>query len=133
MLLHQPVALVRVLRLQQGRIDLAPALLSLRPVAHAVVGGKAVGQGGVHAGDDRRDGRIGQVAVHGALQPGDLLRVELVAAGVVESEEVDAVLDPVVVRSDAMILRVVLQPLALNRRGIDPIGELRDVLGARLG
>ena len=70
--------------LQQSGVDPAAALLSLRPIGHAVLERKAVRQTGVHPGGDRGNRRIGRGAGQHPFEPGHLLRVELVVAAVVE-------------------------------------------------
>jgi hypothetical protein len=69
--------------------------------------GDAVGKGFVHADDEGSDGGIFRVRVEHALEPGELIAVELVGGCIVEIDEVDASALPVIVSAEATVFRVV--------------------------
>src|SRR6266581_2887788 len=118
------------LKINEGFINSAAALSFLGGLIHAVAGRKAVGQGFVHADDDGLDGRVGHGVMQNLAEPGHLRRVELVPRGVVQIDEINAALNPVVIRLQHVVGAVVAQPLLLDHGGIEPIGELLEEIGA---
>src|SRR5579863_4143404 len=67
-------------------------------VAHGVAEANAAGEGPMHADDDGLDGGVVAVGGEAGADPAHLLIVKAAVGGVVEGEEVDTALDPVVVR-----------------------------------
>ena len=87
----------------------------------------------MHADDQRLNGGGLFGAVDYGMKPGELGGIELVGAGVIHGDEIDIAIDPVIVRPQFMILRIVLQALCAQRRCIEPVGKLYEVLFARGG
>ena len=90
-------------------------------------------QRGVHADHDRADLAGGFFARHEAVEPFELLIIELVIRGVVERDEIDIVADPMKVSVQSVVLGVVGQTLIPYGRRFEPIGELRQVAFAGHG
>src|SRR6202142_3375332 len=78
------------------------------------------------------DLRVGGIRAECSLKPRQLIGIELIGGGVVESDKVNAVLDPMVVRPELEILAIVVEALFAQERSIEPIGELNQVLIACL-
>ena len=96
------------LRVPQRFVDLAAGHVALRPIAHAVGVAPTARQCGVHADDQRLNGGGLFGAVYHGMKPGELGGIELVRAGVIHGDEIDIAIDPVIVRAQFMILRIVL-------------------------
>src|SRR6266852_6780586 len=118
------------LKINKGFINFAAALSFLGGLIHAVAGRKAVREGFVHADDDGFDGCVGHCVMQDLAEPGHLRRVKLVPRGVVQIDEINAALNPVVIGLQHVVGAVVAQPLLLDHRGIEPIGELLEEIGA---
>ncbi len=86
----------------------------------------------MHPGDDRANGRIGEVLCEGALKPAQLRGVKLFRRDVVKEVERDAALDPVEIGFDQMIPGIVLEALRAQDRRVEPIRKLNDEILARL-
>src|SRR5579864_2473633 len=100
-----------VLRPPKRFVYFAAALVALRPIAHTVVVPDASGQSGVHSDHDSPDAGGCFVALDKGAKPGELAGIKLVQTGVVEHDEIDVPLDPMIVGAELAILRVVFQPL----------------------
>src|SRR5207302_857050 len=70
------------------------------------------------------------ITANDGKKPGFLCVIELIAAGVIERDEVDIVADPVVIGAEQMILGVVFEALRLDGGRFQPVRELGEVLFA---
>src|SRR5215831_21106007 len=67
-------------------------------------------------------------------EPSHLIKAELIGCGVIESNEVNATINPVIVCFHHVIARIVRQPLLPNHRRVKPVRKLGDgfIMGFRL-
>jgi len=81
----------------------------------------------MHADDDSADRLVSLVALHDGAEPLELRVVKLIARGVVEGDEINVVIDPVVVRAEGMVGRIVGKALLTEDGGVEPVGKLQQV------
>ena len=119
-------ALVRgVVRVPQCCIGFASAFVAERGLAHAVHAAEAAGQRFVHSDDDGADLWRCFIAREHGVEPFHLIGIELIGGGVVERNEIDIALHPVIVGAQLVIPRIVFQALRAERGRLQPIGELQ--------
>src|ERR1022692_2308406 len=116
-----------VLRVPEGLVSGAAGSLALGPIVHAVIAADAAGEGGVHTDDDRADSLIGFVPLNDGAEPLKLGVIELIAGGVVEGDEINVAIDPVIVGAEDAIGGIVGEALLAEGGGVDPVGELQEV------
>ena len=129
---HVHLFVRRLAETQQLLIHAATAVLPLRGLVHAVIAAEAVRKRGVHADDHRLYLRIGRIAGENAANPCHLREVEHVLRRIVHGDEIDAALNPVVIRSNNMIVCIVREPLPHDFRPREPVSELHHIVAARV-
>jgi len=117
-----------VLRFEQIRIDAPAAQRSDSKLIHAVIRRNTVGKRFVHADDHRPNLSIRRISQENFFKPYKLIGIELIRGAIVETDEIHAAHNPVIVRLQLVIIRVVQEALPAQRLLVEPVRELDDVL-----
>src|SRR5579872_5103003 len=88
----------------------------------------AVGKSFVHPDHQGLNTRVGKISGDHAAKPFHLSFTEFIFGSVVESDEIYSAINPVVIGMRPPILRIVFQSLRAQYRGIQPLGEVVQVI-----
>src|SRR5436305_12473425 len=89
---------------------------------------QTIGQGSMHADYNGFNFWIRCRPLQNTFKPRNLCRSKLIMRRVIQRDEINWSLDPVIIRFELVILRIIRQALLLQERRIEPVGELRDVI-----